>query len=71
MVERIKSFITKVRLRWLVNRTHRKILKQIKKDFHLKSNKDAEKQYQRIIESIYEVFSAIEENIDNGNADGI
>lgn len=67
----ITSFITKVRMKWLAKHTEQKVLKQIKKDLHLKSNKDAERAYQRILESIYEVFSAIEENIDNDNADGI
>lgn len=67
----IKSFITKVRMKWLAKCIRRKVLKQIKKDFGLKSNKDAEKQLQRILESTFRVFSAIEENIDNDNADGI
>ena len=63
----IKSFITKVRMKWLAKHIRRKVLKKIKKDFHLKSYKEAEKQLQRIL-----MFLTIyEEGIDNDNADGI
>lgn len=61
----IKSFITKVRMKWLAKRIRRKVLKQVKKDFHLKSNKDAEKQLQRILVDTFVTLSAIEDNIDN------
>ena len=67
MVKTIKSFITKVRVKWLAKHIRRKVLKKIKKDFHLKSYKEAEKQLQRILICLY----AIEGNIDNDNADGI
>ena len=67
----IKSFITKVKTKWVVNHLHRQMIKKIKKDYHLKSNKEAEEQLRRILESIAEVFSAIERRIDDDNADEI
>ena len=67
----IKTFITKVRMKWLARHIRRKMLKQVKKDYHLKSNKDAEEQLRRILESIADVFIAIEKRIDDDNADEI
>ena len=67
----IKSFITKVKMKWLANHIHRQMIKKVKKDYHLKSNKEAEEQLRRILESITEVFIAIEKRIDDDNADEI